>query len=42
MNPIEVIHFPKLCPKCKLPLTIVKKFSGVWWYECNRCPEERP
>lgn len=33
---VEVIKFPKLCRICKAPCRVVKKFSGMWWYECTK------
>lgn len=33
---VEIAYFPKRCPCCKQPAEVVKKFSGAWWYECDK------
>ncbi len=37
---VEVMIFPKKCPECGKVLTLIRKFSGGWWYECTEeCDE---
>lgn len=31
---VEVVNFPKPCPRCKEPSILIRKLSGAWWYEC--------
>jgi hypothetical protein len=32
---VEVLQFPKLCPRCKEPARVNQRFRGPWWYECT-------
>jgi hypothetical protein len=31
---VQVINFSKRCATCQAPMAVIKKMSGMWWYEC--------